>query len=400
MRVLHVIPSLSPLRGGPTAVALNFGRELRAQGVEVEICTTNDHGPAVLPVPLGERVEYEGVPVWFFPRFNVPLQRLSLGGDRSFLFSIPWTRWLWENLPRYDVLDTHYLFAYGSTAAATIAHLRHVPYTMRTMGQLAPWALAQSRKKKQVYSALIERRSLNHAALVHCTTPGEAADVRNFGITAKTAILPLGVTPGAEIPDAAAKLRQTYAIPDDRPIILFLSRIHYKKRPDLLLNAVARLGDRTPYHVLLAGEFHSPDYAAELTAQVQRLGLSDRVTFTGLVTGWDKELVLQGSDLFVLPSFAENFAIAVAEAMAAGLPVVITPEVQIAPDVDQAGAGRVIPGTVEDLAACLAELLSNPEQCHNQGEQGKQWARSHYHWPTITQHLITHYHTALQSPGF
>lgn len=389
MRVLHVIPSLSPLRGGPTAVALNLVRELRSQGVDAEICTTNDHGPNTLAVPLGERCDYEGVPVWFFPRFSLPLQQLSLGRDRSFLFSLAWTRWLWDHVRDYDVLDTHYLFAYGSTAATAIARWHQVPYTMRTMGQLAPWALAQSAKKKRVYGDLIERRSLNRAALVHCTTAGEAADVTAFGVTSPTAVVPLGVTPGAKIPQAGQALRQRYSIGADVPIILFLSRLHYKKRPELLLTALANLD--SPFHLLLAGESHSPAYQQALEIQIQQWGLGERVTFTGLVTGEEKERVLQGADLFVLPSFAENFAIAVAEAMAASLPVIVTPDVQIAPEIAQAQAGLVVEGAPQPLATAMGQLLQNAPLRQQLGKNGAALARSRYYWPAIVTQLIDLY---------
>ncbi|MGB0564056.1 MAG: glycosyltransferase, partial [Spirulinaceae cyanobacterium] len=215
MRVLHVIPSLSPKRGGPTAVALNLVRELNALGIMAEICTTNDDVDGVMDVPLGRRIEHAGAPVWFFPRLTLPI-----GRDRGFLFSLAWTRWLWQQIPHYDVLDTHYLFAFGSSAAATIARHHQVPYTMRTMGQLSPWALSQSRAKKQLYSWLRERKNLNRASAIHCTTEGEAADVHHFGITAPTWVLPLGVRPGEVIEDAAAQLHQRYAIAPAQPIIL------------------------------------------------------------------------------------------------------------------------------------------------------------------------------------
>lgn len=386
MRVLHIIPSLSPNRGGPTAVALNLVRELNALGITAEICATNDDGQGVLDVPLGQRVDYLGAPVWFFPRFSLPIEQLSLGRDRSFLFSIAWARWLWQNISTYDVLDTHYLFAFGSAAAAMIARHHHVPYTMRTMGQLAPWALAQSRKKKAIYSRLFERQNLNRANAVHCTTIGEAADVKQFGITAPTRVLPLGVPSGAPIASAKAQLRDRYQLDPDVPIILYLGRLHYKKRPDFLLEVLAGLTD-SPFHLLFAGTTNEPDYLEQLQNRVAQLNLRDRVTFTGLVTGAEKELVLQGSDLFVLPSFAENFAIAVAEAMAAGLPVVVTPEVQLAPTVAAAQAGLVVTAELTNWQDAIAQLLHNSTLRQTLGQNGQQRAKTEFDWSAIAGQL-------------
>ncbi|MDB9312601.1 glycosyltransferase [Spirulina sp. CS-785/01] len=397
-KVLHVIPSVSLIRGGPTQVVLNMVRSLREAGIEAEITATNDDGPSVLDVPLGEPVNYEGVPVWFFPRYEAPTNHVSLGGDRSFLFSLPWTKWLWHNLRHYDILDHHYLFSYGSTCAAQIAQRQNIPYTVRTMGQLSPWALGQSQRKKQLYAWLLERSNLNHAAAIHCTSSGEAEDVRNFGVTRPTVILPLGVEPPPPLPDAQDQLRHRYSIPPDTPIILFLSRLHYKKRPELLLETLKTLQPDYNFHLLLAGTATEEGYLEKLQHLTHQLGLQQQVTFTGFVSGDDKALVLQGSDFFVLPSYAENFAIAVAEAMAASLPVIVTPNIQIAPDIAATEAGIVVQGEQGELAAAIAQLLSSPQQRHKMGENGKKLVRSCYSWQAIVQQLIPIYQNIIAPP--
>jgi glycosyltransferase involved in cell wall biosynthesis len=387
MKVLHVIPSLSPALGGPPQVALRLVQALRQSGVEAEIVTTNHNGAKPLDVPLAQRVEYSpdrseslSVPVWFLPHARPAL--------KEFIFSAPLTRWLWQNIHRYDLLDNHYLFSYAPTCAGAIARHKNIPYTVRTMGQLTPWALAQSQLKKQFYTALVERHNLNYAAAVHCTAAAEAEDVRRFGIHAPTITLPLGVQTPVVQTDARAKLRQQYGIPTGVPIVLFLSRLHYKKRPELLLQALSRLP--YPFHAILAGSGEEP-YLKQLQDLAGSLGIADRVSFPGLVTGLAKDLLLQGSDLFALPSFSENFGIAVAEALVAGLPVVITPGIQIAPDVAAAQAGLVISGEVEPLAKAIDQLLTTPELRYQLGENGRQLARNQYDWQAIAQRLIPLY---------
>ncbi len=387
MRVLHVIPSVSPALGGPTQVVLNLVKALRDVQVDAEIATTNDCGLSLLDVPLHERIDYQGVPVWFLPRFSPPL--------KEFIFSWSLTTWLWQHLAAYDLVDTHYLFSYAPTCAATIAHYQHIPYTVRTMGQLAPWALAQSRLKKQLYATLVERRNLNRAAVVHCTSDGEAMDVQRFGVTAPLVTVPLGVDPQADIPDAAVQLRQRYEIAADTPIVLFLSRLHYKKRPDLLLQALHQLRDRYRFHCLLAGSGDA-DYTDYVARQIADLGLMQCTTMTGFMDGYDKRLLLQGADLFVLPSFSENFGIAVAEALAAGLPVVITPGVQIAPEVDRAKAGLVVEGTVEAVAGAIAQLLTSVTLRQQLGTNGKQLAANRYSWYAVALEQRTIYQGILE----
>jgi glycosyltransferase involved in cell wall biosynthesis len=387
VKVLHVLPTLSPQAGGPTEVALNLARNLNQKGLDVEIITTNDNDSDCLTVNLGERLEYQGVPVRFFQR--------SLR-FKQYLPSRTLSKWLWQNICHYDLLDLHYLFSFAPSVAACIARHYSIPYTMRVMGQLTPWALAQSHFRKRIYSQLIEHKNLNCAAAIHCTTQGEAQDVTNFGIQTPKLILPLGVCEPARLSHASTQLKQTYNIAPDLPVILFLSRLHYKKRPDLLIEAVSQLSFSVPKtHLVLAGSGEIA-YDQYLRDCVEKAGLRNQVTFTGFVTGREKSLLLQGADLFVLPSFSENFGIAVAEALAAGLPVIITKDVQIAPDVEAAHAGLIIDSDLESLRSALEKLLTSPELRKAMGANARWLAQTQYHWPTITQNLIQAYEEILR----
>lgn len=392
MKVLHVIPSISPVMGGPPQVALNLVWALRKLGVEAEIATTNYSGTEPMNVPLGKRVDYQfngdgnvSVPVWFLP-FQPPALK-------EFIFSPAMTRWLWQHVQDYDVLDNHYLFSYAPTCAAAIARLKGVPYTIRTMGQLTPWALAQSRAKKQIYTALIERHNLDRAAAIHCTTEAEAEDVRNFGVQTPTITLPLGVNPPAPLPEAQMQLRKQYHLSDETPIILFLSRLHYKKRPELLLQSLSQLkAQGYSFHLIMAGSGET-EYLTELKELASTLGIAQQVSFPGLVTGQDKDLLLQGADLFVLPSYSENFGIAVAEALISSLPVVVTPGIQIASEIKTAKAGLVVDGETDALAQAIAQLLIKPGLRKEMGSNGKRLAKECYSWMAIAQNLIPAYST-------
>lgn len=386
MKVLHVLPTLSSYAGGPTAVALNLVKNLNQQGIEAEIATTNDNGSEHLRVPLQEISDYQGVPVRFFQR------SLRL---KEYLVSRTLGQWLWQHIQNYDLLDLHYLFSFAPTLAASFARYYKVPYTLRTMGQLTPWALAQSPLKKKIYGKLIERKNLNYATAIHCTTLGEACDVENFGIKVPKLILPLGVSPSETIPNASTLLKQKYNIPPDRLIILFLARLHYKKRPDLLIEALSKLSsDPSTPHLILAGSGET-DYQHYLRNLVKQYGLSPYVTFTGFVTGHQKALLLQGSNLFALPSFSENFGIAVAEALLAGLPVILTEGVQLSPDVQQAQAGLVINSDLENLTLAIEKLLRSPQLRQTLASNARNLAKTKYYWPSITQNLIQAYQEIL-----
>ena len=152
LKILHVIPSLSPALGGPTQVALKIVKAVRTQGIDAEIVTTNHDVVGRLDVPLKTLTVYEGVPVWFLPVTSTL---------KEYIFSTSLTKWLWQHIRNYDLLDNHYLFSYAPTCAAAIARWQNIPYTIRTQGQLTPWALNQSPLKKQLYTSAIERHNLN-----------------------------------------------------------------------------------------------------------------------------------------------------------------------------------------------------------------------------------------------
>lgn len=388
MKVLHVIPSVSPALGGPTQVVLNLVKALRECGVDAEIATTNDNGATLLDVPLNQRVEYEGVPVWFLPRFSPPL--------KEYIFSSASARWLWQHIRDYEILDNHYLFSFASTCAGAIARFSNVPYTVRTMGQLAPWALAQSQFKKQIYSLLIERHNLQQAAAIHCTSTGEVEDVRNFGIKSPTVTLPLGVQPPVYWPQARQKLREIYGISPETTIVLFLSRLHYKKRPDLLIQSLSNLATQNQnFHLILAGSGEE-DYLTYLKNLVSSAAIASRTSFPGFVCGKDKDLLLQGADLFVLPSYSENFGIAVAEAMSCGLPVIVTPGIQIAPEIAAYSAGLVVEGEVDALAGAISKMLNSSTQRQKIGENGQQLVKQRYCWNAIALNLAAVYSAIVQ----
>lgn len=388
MKVLHVVPSVSPIRGGSTVAVLETVKALRDCDVEAEIATTNDDGSGRLDVPLFQPMLFEDVPVTFFPKFSPRSHAVA-----EFAISLDHTRWLWQHIQDYDLIEINSLFSYVCTASGWVARLQRQPYVISPHGHFAPWVINQKRAKKQVYNTLFEQGNLQQATAIHCTTVTEAQNVQQFGIDAPTFTIPLGVTLPPVVPNAAQQLRDRYGIASSCPIILFLSRFHPKKRPDFLLEALAALRDRSEspdFHLILAGGGEA-DYVQYLQAQVDRWQLRDRVTLPGFLQGEDKALALYGSDLFVLPSYGENFGIAVAEAMAAGLPVVITPDVEIAPDVESAQAGRVISSDLSLWTETIQDLLRDQSERDRMGQQGQHLAQRRYNWSAVGKSLASAY---------
>jgi glycosyltransferase involved in cell wall biosynthesis len=345
IKILEVIPSISPAFGGPSEVIINLTRELRVLGIDAEIATTNDNLAGVMDVPLKQRVIYQQVPVWFFPRFPIRM--------KEYLFSAELTYWLWRNVKNYNILNSHYLFTYPSDCLSLMARVHHIPYGIRTIGQLTPWSLSQSALKKTVYMALIERQNLNQAAYIHCTTLAEAQDVNRIGIQSPKVVIPLGVNPPTLISNASAKLRSQFSIKNQEH----------------------------QFHLLIAGS-GTDKYVSSLHHLVSEHNLEAQTTFTGFLTGEEKDLLIQGSDIFVLPSYSENFGVVVAEAMAAGLPVILSSEVQISSDISKAQAGIIIDHE-DQLQSAIIELLQSSQRRQELGKNGKHLAFQKYSWPSI-----------------
>jgi glycosyltransferase involved in cell wall biosynthesis len=389
MKILHIIPSVASVRGGPSKEVLETVQALRNIGVDAEIATTNDNGNDLLNVPLCQRREYQHVPIWFFSRFSPQVHSI-----REFAFSSQLTTWLWHNIPSYDLLHIHAIFSYASTAAMAIARLKGIPYIVSPLGLLSEWSLQQSVRKKQIYLNLIERANLNNSRGLHLTSEQEQQEVSLLGLTAPSFVLPHGLSIPPIIPDARHRLRQHFNVPIDEPIILFLSRLHPKKGLDYLIPALGKLVHHR-FTFVLAGS-GSAQYQAEIESLLISTGIRDRTHFTGFVAGETKNLLVQGSDLLALTSHAENFGIAVLEALAVGVPVLVTPGVGLASVVQQHQLGYVTELDVLDIASALDLYLSHPQEAKDMGDRARKIISENYTWGKIAIKMLKVYESILQ----
>jgi glycosyltransferase involved in cell wall biosynthesis len=393
MKILHVIPSIATVRGGPSQAVQEIVKELLTLDVDAEIVTTNDNGNDLLDVPLGQLIKYNDVPVQFFQRFSPKIHAI-----REFAFSSQLTRWLWKNISEYDLLHIHAIFSYPSTIAMAIARLKNVPYIVRPLGQLCEWSLQQSARKKQIYLDLIERENLKHSQAIHFTSELEQQEAEQLNLGVPGFVLPHGLSIPPAIPDARLRLRQHLNLPVDQPIILFLSRLHPKKGLDYLIPALGKLQNyRSTFVIAGSG---SSEYTDQLKSLVMSAGISDRTHFTGFLAGDTKNLFLQGSDLFALTSHSENFGVAVLEALAAGLPVLITPGVALAAVVEQDKLGYVIPQDVLQIANAIEDFLNQPQLSKEMGDRARQLVLDKYTWNNIARQMIEIYTRIIKKTEF
>jgi len=351
MRVLHVIPSVSLVRGGPSQAILELVRAVRLVGCDAEILTTNDDGPGVLDVPLGELIIYRDAPTRFFSRLSPRVRAV-----REFAFSASLARWLEEHVCDYDIVHVHALFSHAPNVAMRASRRHGIPYINRPSGLLCRWSLEQSRLRKRIFLSLFDRANLNGAAALEFTAEQEKDEASELGLVSRSFVMPYGVHVPQLISDSRSLVRQRLGIPLDRPMILFLSRLHPKKAVHHLLDALALLADES-FSVVIAGS-GTKEYESRLRRQVASGRLLGRVVFAGFVTGEYKQMLLQAADLFVLPSHSESFAIAVMEALAAGVPVVTTCGVPLAALVSKFDLGWICEPETMSLKGTVASALA------------------------------------------
>jgi glycosyltransferase involved in cell wall biosynthesis len=390
MRILQIIPSISLVYGGPSQMVLGLSAALAAKNIDVTIITTDsngDIGQLPLDVPLNEPIQQNGYQIIYFRCYPW----------RRYKFSFSLLQWLNKNARQFDLAHIHAIFSPVTTLAATIARYHHLPYIIRPCGMLDPADLQKKKRLKQIYATLLERPNLAGAAAIHFTSKEEAKISERFGLGStgkmpvpQDLVIPLGVTAGL----FPKRLRESQV-----PIILFMSRIEPKKGLDLLIPALESiLGSGIDFHFILAGSNpQDADYETQIKVQIHNSPLAKYTTITGFVSGDLKVEVLTKADLFVLPSYYENFGIAVAEAMAAGVPVVISDRIHIAEDIQQAEAGWVGPLEVGAIANSIKSALLNPQERQRRGLNGKEYAKKHYNWEAIAQQTIDAYQQILSS---
>lgn len=390
MRILHVIAGLADRYGGPSKDCVGLCRELVRLGAQVAIYTTNIDGKGHLDVPLNTPVWMDGVECRYFP-----IQR-----PRSLRLSLPLARALREAIHTFDLVHIHSLYLFPPTVAAHYCRRFGVPYVVKPHGSLDPYIFRRHRGRKWLYEHLFEWRNLNRAAAIHFTTAEEEALTRPLRLKAPVLVVPIGVDL-REFDNAppAGAFRAAYAETQGKKIVLFLGRLNFKKGLDLLAHAFGEIANRrADVHLVLVG----PDddgYAAQIRRWLGDLNVSRHATFTGLLTGSAKLAALRDADLFVLPSYTENFGIAVVEAMASGLPVVISNKVNIWRPVAEARAGLVTNCDVKDLTRALLDLLDDAPLRKKMGERGRRLVEEQFAREAVGKQMFRGYRNILEARG-
>jgi glycosyltransferase involved in cell wall biosynthesis len=347
MRFLHVISSVDRRGGGPVEALRQIGLVHRDLGHTVEA--------ASLDAPDSPELT------------QFPFKLHALGPGRSaYAYAPRMTHWLKVHGSGYDAVIVHGLWQYHAHAVQAALSGR-VPYFVYTHGMLDPWFNEQfplKHVKKMLFWHLTERRILDEATSIIFTAEEEMErSIRSFfPFRWKGIVAPLGIAEPEGNPEAQkAAFLARFPELRNRPFLLFFGRLHPKKGCDLLLKAVAKVAPEWPdLHLVMAGP-SDQGYLQGLQQLADEEGIGSRVTWTGMITGDLKWGVLQAADAFILPSHQENFAIAAAEAMAVGTPVLLSDKVQIWREVLRSGAGLVESDSPSGTEQLLRRWMSMAE---------------------------------------
>jgi glycosyltransferase involved in cell wall biosynthesis len=367
MKHLHFVQSLEPLYGaGLGAAALGLHLELERAGFPSHLVSTRE-------------ADFTG-------SWPGVIQCVRSGPRRA--FHAPGLAHALGSLPfRPDAVHGHGFYVYPNYLVGSWARRQGIPLVYHPHGFLDPWIASRSRLKKRLAHLLFEDRNFRAARLWRALTGKEADQIRAHGVTAPVEVIPNGVAcPPAPGPEERFLTETRF--PKQRPRrAVFLSRLHPKKGVDLLLEAWAALPTETrDWELALFG----PDengHQEELESLRDRLGLNGSCRFLGPVGGPAKHAAFRSGDLFVLPSRSEGFPMAVLEASAHGLPVVMTDECNFPPLTQAGGAWECRPDTASVRAALAQALRASDEERHQRGAAGLALVTRGYTWEQVARRM-------------
>jgi len=393
MRILQVVATLASRQGGPSVACPELSRELVRQGHRVSIYASDVDGLGHLAVPLETPVIDDGVEISYFRGWSEPF---------GYMLSARMWCALRDTVAEFDAVHIYSVYGFSSSAAAYWCRKRDVPHMVHPHGSLDPFLRRRHRPRKWLHAKLLAERDYRNATAVLFNSAEEmrlASDwtglkTSNVEGAPKRFVVPVGLDSRWFLERNAAageRLRSKFPQLNGRRLVVYFGRINFKKGLDILARAFALLArDREDVHLVLAGP-DTEGYGRKVRGWLAEGGAAEKATFTGLLQGEDRFVALQQADVFALPSYTENFGQVVAEAMASSVPVVISDQVNIWPEVAKANAGFVVPCDVNATAQALRKVLEDPARSRAMGNNGRRWAAEHLPWSVVAAQMAHAY---------
>jgi glycosyltransferase involved in cell wall biosynthesis len=388
MKILHLV-GFYPEIGGPFTAVKELLIKLSERGITVKVLSpipkNYNKGKLNFIKELPFEVEYIEEQL---PRFIMPS------------FSLKFNKRINELSEKYNLINFSGIFDFYSISLTSI----NIPIVYSTRGTFMKEAykmMKLKKIKKDFYMNIIGKKILKKAKRIHLLTQEEKEHFLEFypEFENKIRIIPNGLDLSQfEIDLNKSGLIKKYPYLKDKKIVLFLSRINWKKGLDVLIPAFAKLyKEDKSFHLLIAGKDDGDGYEKKVKQWVSDYGLLDAVTFTGLLTGKDKLMAFYGSDLFVLPSYSENFGVAVVEAMACGIPIVVSDKVGISREIKQYDAGTIVKTNVYDVYNGIKNVFQNLDKAKEMALNAEKMVHNLYDINKVADEMIKMYEEAIDS---
>jgi glycosyltransferase involved in cell wall biosynthesis len=385
LRALHVVATMAAEAGGPPVVCAGLANALARRGCKVAIAATQQPGDT--PVSCDPSVA-----VHLFPVI----------GSARYASSAPLNNWLRAHVADFDIVHLHAIWQFPTFAAARACWHAGKPYVITPHGMLDRAIIdIHSRKLKRLYWLLRERRIEGRAAGIHCLNTAEVQNAIPSIIAMPKFILGNGISEAdlAQVPPKG-RFRAKHPEIADRPLALFLSRIHPKKGLDRLIPAWKKLTAKNPDLRFVIAGTGDAEYMAVIKAIIGQHQLEQAVLCIGHLGGSEKWEALVDADVFVLPSHQEGFSMAITESLAAGTPVVITRECNFN-EVEQHRCGIIIPnGDMNAFVDAVDSLLRDPPRRQAMGAAGRELVSTRYRWESIAADLERIYRWIIAGNSF
>lgn len=372
MNIVHSVPSLGESGGGPPRSVSQLCNALCRHNHKVCVVTAVHPSDPIVSIDSSISVsKLKGRGASFYGRLLTPDFRLALDEIQ-------------ETDP-ITLLHQHGIWLRSSHAVTSFAHANQLPLVVAPRGMLEPWAINNSKWIKKIAWQLYQKRDLGRAAAFHATALSEAESIRRLGFKQPIAVIPNGV----ELPDLSTGKQATEKRETERKTALFLSRINPKKGLPMLLDAWQAVAP-DDWRLVIAGNDDS-NHLGVVQRKIKELGLQGQVEVVGPLFGAAKEEAFLNADLFVLPSYSENFGIVVTEALGYRVPVLTTTGCPWE-ELETEQCGWWVDPTPERIESGLAHAFATSEaERQEMGVRGRALVEQRYLWPAIANKMFIFY---------